>query len=124
MDHGMTGMASAFPTIFTAIGIYLIYRYLPNGATHKGVHLDWIGALLLGICLFALVFWLNYGAILGWGSAFVLTCAAITIISFILLLIAEKENQFSADSSESFQEQDVRYRSADHRSLRCLPDGH
>lgn len=91
MDHGMTGMASAFPTIFLAIGIYLIYRYLPNGATHKGVHLDWIGALLLGICLFALVFWLNYGAILGWGSAFVLTCAAITIISFILLLIAEKK---------------------------------
>lgn len=89
LDHGMTGIASAFPTIFLAIGIYLVVRYIPDSEIHPGNHMDWIGFVLLGICLFALVFWLNYGPTLGWGSTFEIICGTLTIVSLIALIYAE-----------------------------------
>lgn len=90
-DHGMMGIASAFPAIFLAIGIYLVVRYIPQPPLHPGNKMDWTGAVLLGICLFSLVFWLNYGAILGWGSRFEIICGTLFIVSLIALIYAEKK---------------------------------
>lgn len=91
LDHGMMSLASAFPVVFLAPGIWFIWKYLPDAELHPGNKMDWIGIILLGICLFALVFWLNYGPVLGWGSWFELLCMAATFISLIALIYAEKK---------------------------------
>lgn len=91
LDHGMIGLASAFPVIFLAPGIYLIYKDIPESELHPDNKMDYIGIVLLALSLFSLVFWLNYGPIYGWMSWFELLCMGLFIVSLIALIYAEKK---------------------------------
>lgn len=86
VDHSMIALASSFPVLLLAPGIYLTVKYLPQGVINKDKRLDFAGIFLLAASLICLVFALNYGPVLGWGSAFVLGMLAGFLVSFIALL--------------------------------------
>lgn len=90
-DRGMLGLANAFPAVILAAGMFLVVKYYPfHDATGKK-KLDIPGILLLAATLICLVFALNYGPTLGWGSHFVLGMLAGFIVAFIALIWWEKK---------------------------------
>ncbi len=92
-DRGMLGLANAFPAVILAIGMFLVVKFYPFNDVVAKKKLDVFGIILLAATLICLVFALNYGPTLGWGSHFVLGMLAGCIVAFILLIYWEKKCQ-------------------------------
>ncbi len=90
LDHSMMGLASCFPVILVAGGIFMINHYGPSDVLVKR-KLDYLGIALLTINLLALVFALNDGPIFGWTSARILIEFVIFIVGLVLMLVWEKK---------------------------------
>lgn len=91
VDHSMIAAANIFPVIILIPGIFLAVRYLPASEIHGSRKLDWLGLILLTALLICLVFSLNYGPILGWGSSFVLWMLAGFVVSLVLFIFWENK---------------------------------
>lgn len=67
LDHQMIGLASCFPVILVAGGIFMIYRFGPADSLVKR-KMDVLGIFLLALTLLGLSFALNDGPVFGWTS--------------------------------------------------------
>lgn len=74
------------------IGTLLGLLFLPKDAVkNAGKKFDYLGALFLIPALIAIIFTLNMGLKLGWGSPLIISCYGIAIITFGLFLRTERK---------------------------------
>jgi MFS family permease len=76
--------------------IYYSNRLLPNYFVSKTTRIDWKGILLLGIALAGFTFAINNFRLSegsGYGNGWIWAAAAISLISLILLLFIERQNE-------------------------------
>lgn len=87
MQNGLMSLAVAFPCITLAIGTWIIWKYMDD--THNGaMHMDWLGFILLSLCLASLLLSLNFGPKMGWFSLWIVlgfivgVCALLAFIAW------------------------------------------
>ena len=74
-----------------AIGTFMAIRYIKEPVEKiKGIkHFDWIGSILLGISLAAMVLVLDRGQTWGWGSTASIISYIIAVVSLVIFIIVE-----------------------------------
>lgn len=76
------------------IALYITLSYIPKleGLSHKTI--DWLGTLLITISLATLAYGLIEGPVHGWGSAVIIACLSVGIISLFLFVMVEVKSRF------------------------------
>lgn len=90
-DMGLLWAAMIFPVVFVIPAVWLIYTYMPHQETNPSIKLDWIGLILLSICLSAIFLSLNFGPTIGWGDWKIIVGFAAGIVALIALLVYERK---------------------------------
>jgi EmrB/QacA subfamily drug resistance transporter len=73
------------------LALYLSFRFIPPFEGNRRQTLDWIGSLLIVICLVSLSFALIEAPTLGWGAPAIVTALVGSVISFAALVWVEAQ---------------------------------
>lgn len=80
------GVFSIFWVMFglSAAGMVLCAIFVPETPVRAGGTVDWMGAIVLGLALFALLLVINQGAVWGWTSGPLILTAVIAVVLFFI----------------------------------------
>lgn len=73
VQNNLMWLAVAFPCLTLAPGTWLIYQNMYDDSHEGGLHLDWMGMILLTVCLSTLLLAMNFGARMGWFNGLIMT---------------------------------------------------
>ncbi len=89
VQNNLMWVAVAFPCLFLAPGVWLIVKYMFNDAHEGGMQLDWLGMILLSVCLSTLLLSMNFGAKMGWFNGWIMTGNLVGLSSLLAFVFWE-----------------------------------
>lgn len=91
MQYGLMWAAVAFPCLTLIPGIWLIVKNMYNDAHEGGLKMDWLGVVLLVVCLSTLLLSMNFGTKMGWYNGWILAGFLVGFSSLLALIAWENK---------------------------------